>query len=166
MRFFIFGPRMFGGLFRPAVSLGGSQQNRAPEPGRSVQDFVYVIAGDHGLTKIGISNDPAARLASLQTGSPFHLRIAHVAPAGGHAFEIEQEAHAILADKRQSGEWFRVSPEIAIAAVYGASARTGYTLTGASETAASKPPMSRGAQILIWIAIIIWIAWGLGSFSP
>ncbi len=127
MRFFAMGPRV--GFIRPGVSFGRfGGQPRAPARAAN-RSSVYVIAGDHGLTKIGISENPEGRLRTLQTGSAHHLHIAHVVdvPAAS-ALEIEQEAHALLANRRKSGEWFSVSPNLAIAAVHGAIDRLGVNL--------------------------------------
>ena len=129
MRFFVMGPRV--GMIRPGVSFGRVRfggQSRAPARVAN-RSSVYVIAGDHGLTKIGISDNPESRLRTLQTGSAHHLHIAHIVdvPAAS-AFDIEQEAHHLLANRRKSGEWFSVSPNLAVAAVHGAIDRLGVNL--------------------------------------
>jgi len=92
-------------------------------------DYIYVILGEHDLVKIGISNDPTSRLANLQTASPFRLRLVFTAPAYGHAYRIEQMAHTILGRQRASGEWFKVTPDMAIAAVFAAADRVGCSLS-------------------------------------
>jgi len=158
MRLFVFGPRMFGGFFRPGVSFRPPRRRE----GREQDTFVYVIAGDHGLTKIGISATPTERLATLQTGSPFHLRIAHIVAAGERAFDVEQRAHSILDNSRQSGEWFAVSPETATAAVYSAAARLGVRLPVLEKTAASEP---RGGGAQAWlVGVIILVFWYVSEF--
>jgi Meiotically up-regulated gene 113 len=45
--------------------------------------YVYVIGGDHGRQKIGVSDDPRRRIGELQTGSPFPLRFAFVGQTDG-----------------------------------------------------------------------------------
>lgn len=131
MRFWILGPRI--GFFRPGVSFnfgGGRSQPRRPERSTTpVTDFIYVITGASGMTKIGVSTDPNARLATLQTGSPERLRLAFTAPAFGNAYTIEQEAHHILGVHNIGGEWFDVTPDLAIAAIFGAADRTGCSLS-------------------------------------
>lgn len=139
MRFWISGPRL--GWFRPGVSFGRSDFRRAAEPPPAAGDFVYVVSGDHGLVKIGISNSPLARLATLQTASPYRLRLAFSAPACGNAFEVEQAAHAILSAHRASGEWFAVSPDMAIAALFAAADQTGCSLS-----ALPQAPAERGGR--------------------
>jgi len=129
MRFWFAGPRM--GFFRPGVSFGLSDFRRYCGASATPRQCVYVIAGDHGLSKIGISSDPDNRLRALQTGSahPLKIALAIPVPAASTAYEIEQEAHALLSDRRASGEWFAVSSNVAIAAVYGAAERLGVDLS-------------------------------------
>jgi hypothetical protein len=85
--------------------------------------YVYVIGPETGLQKIGIAIDPRARLAALQTASPFRLKI-HVAVAVpfGVAHDVERRAHRRLKAARASGEWFNVGPVDAIKVVEAAAA--------------------------------------------
>ena len=131
MRLFFMGPRFFGGTVRPGVSFRvpsyrGSVPFGATDP---TWDSVYVIEGAPGHIKVGFSNDPIARLANLQTASPFPLRLAFRI-ASPRAFDIEQEAHAILMAHQMEGEWFLIDKEMAIAAVFGAASRLGVILGG------------------------------------
>lgn len=64
--------------------------------------FVQAVNG--GLVKIGVSNDPAGRLASLQCGCPLALRI--VKTIDGVARTREAEIHQQFAAYRVHGEWF------------------------------------------------------------
>lgn len=136
MRFFVSGPSLFGGRIRPGVSFNvGSQRRYGPAPSAAGETpgrgFVYVIAGSHGLIKVGYSANPEARIGNLQTGSPYRLTLVHQA-AFPNAYDVEQEAHRLLADCHVLGgefsddnEWFAVDKERAIAAVYGAASRLG-----------------------------------------
>jgi Meiotically up-regulated gene 113 len=90
--------------------------------------YVYVISGDHGRQKIGVTHDPRRRISELQTGSPFPLRFAFVGQTDGFGYDIEGEVHFTLHQHRQSGEWFTVPPEVAIAAVMGAAYRLGHAM--------------------------------------
>lgn len=67
----------------------------------------YIRCGD--LVKIGYSNDPAARLRSLQTGSPSRLELMVTEP-GGRA--VESARHEQFSDWRTEGEWFMLVPEV------------------------------------------------------
>lgn len=163
MRFFIFGPSLFGGLFRPGLVLGGNSGVASPPVSPASQDYVYVIAGEHGLTKVGVSNDPAARLATLQTGSPFRLRLVHMAAAGNYAYQIEQEAHSILENRRQNLEWFNVSPEIATAALYGAADRLRLPLPAALANAASGFRMSPLAMAALTFAAGVTVIYTISA---
>ncbi len=159
MRLFLFGPSLFGGLIRPGISFGFSGARR-PARATASQDFVYVVDGGQGLVKIGVSTDPTARLVTLQTGSPHRLRLAFTAPTFGHAFEIEQEAHAILAAQRANGEWFAVSSDLAIAALFGAADRTGFSMSEPNkDERLIRWPRSSIGQILI----VLMILYGIGS---
>lgn len=153
MRFWISGPRI--GVFRPGISFGSSFASYRPAAARAAVpagQFVYVISGEHGAVKIGISSNPTARRAELQTGSPHGLFLESAMWAGENAFEIEQEAHAILASYRMPGEWFHVSREAALAAVCGAAARLGLPLGDAPVPAKRRFYQS----IWFWLIFIFW----------
>src|SRR5690348_5185803 len=124
MRFFFSGPRI--GFIRPGVIFDVPRWR--PGAPTAPGGFVYVISGAHGLCKIGISSDPDARIATLRTSSPYALDLAYVTPAQD-AFAVEQEAHQMLSRFRANGEWFGVTPMVAIRAVQEAAARTGDSLT-------------------------------------
>jgi hypothetical protein len=69
-----------------------------------VPTFVYVIQGDPGTPiKIGFAKNPLTRMATLQTGYPWELRLLYVFPA---AIRLEQALHRLYAAGRLRGEWF------------------------------------------------------------
>jgi hypothetical protein len=81
-------------------------------------DYVYAIWAGNGPIKVGKATSVKARLQGIQTGS--HKRLAVLKEwhrPDGDAAIVERLAHGILADYRQAGEWFRVSPEKVCAAV-------------------------------------------------
>lgn len=127
MRLWFSGPRILG--VRTGISLGPDDFRRISAPtgavsSRAAPALVYVIKGPHDYVKVGVSADPAARMATLQTGSPVALTLAYVAAVkSGNATQIEQVAHATLSRHRQAGEWFDVSVEMAVAAISAASIR-------------------------------------------
>src|SRR5258708_39461574 len=133
MRFFFTGPRIFG--IRPGISLGASDFRKAfgaprrgtvPRSGGAMTgSFVYVIEGQAGHHKIGVSRDPIQRLAELQTGSPFPLSFAYIGVTPGTGYNIEGRAHELLDDHRKEGEWFLVPASIAIGATIEAAGRLG-----------------------------------------
>ena len=95
-------------------------EERLPAEGREGdQAFVYVISAGDAVQKIGLTrSSPWRRLASLQTAHHVRLSLVGFAPVEKHqAKRIEQTAHAILKDRRGSGEWFNVSCSLAVAAV-------------------------------------------------
>lgn len=133
---------------RPGVSLGRedfvgsgvgyagypSARKTQQAPGKQMEGgFVYAIRGDHNLIKIGVSQNPNARLASLRTASAFPLELCFIGACQTSGIEIEQEAHKLLDQHRTNGEWFDVSTELATSAIFGAAAKLGQKI-------ASVPP--------------------------
>ena len=86
--------------------------------------YVYVIGAEGGEhVKIGIARNVAIRLSQLQCGSPFRLAMhASVSVPAHLAAQIEDHAHWLLYEFRNSGEWFAVSGELATKAVKDAAA--------------------------------------------
>lgn len=79
--------------------------------------FVYVIAeSSMGPSKIGIAANTKQRLAMLQTGNPMVLFLAFSVMVA-NSLVVERCAHAVLERHRMAGEWFKVSPDVAFAAV-------------------------------------------------
>ena len=76
------------------------------EPG-----YVYLIeAVGSGCFKIGRSQQFEARLQSLQTASPFPLRIRkHIQT--DNAAALEKYLHTRYAEYRRHGEWFEIPPD-------------------------------------------------------
>lgn len=74
--------------------------------------FVYIVApvGKPGPCKVGISDNPDKRVASLSTGSPVPLRVAEVFSFSSRdaAAAMEQRFHASYAAWRLNGEWFDI----------------------------------------------------------
>ena len=85
---------------------------------------MYVVRGDN-MSKIGVTTNPSARLASLRTGSAFPISFAFIGVTPGSGYDIEQEAHAMLEKHRCNGEWFDCPSEMAVAALMGAAAKLG-----------------------------------------
>lgn len=73
-------------------------------------DFIYFIADrDSNRVKIGISNDPEKRLASLQTANGGKLEILFVVQGDA---KLEQSYQNQFKHLRLSGEWFKFTHEI------------------------------------------------------
>lgn len=89
---------------------GHARLSSGPEPAipDSRAQAVYLVEGG-GRFKIGISADPAARLASLQTGSPFLLRLV-CSREFADAAAVERELHMRMGAHRIHGEWFDLPP--------------------------------------------------------
>lgn len=86
------------------------QSKLASQP-RDDTDYVYLIRmGRQLIFKIGKSNDPAGRMMSLQTASPYKLKLEHVFEAD-NASAAEESLHAFFQNKRLKGEWFRLTED-------------------------------------------------------
>lgn len=68
------------------------------------QSVYFIQSGTDGPVKIGIAENPRARMRHMQTGCPDRLRLLHAAPGGP---EREAELHAWLAPHHLRGEWFK-----------------------------------------------------------
>lgn len=81
--------------------------------------YVYVIGRSEGPVKVGITSDLIGRLRSMQTGSPFKLKLLYAMPCESRndAREHEQTFHAVYAENRLEGEWFNMDAELAIEGV-------------------------------------------------
>lgn len=127
MRFFLYGMRLPFHL-RGGVSFS-PRDFRQPPPRPTSQQLlppsIYVIATNDGLCKIGVSRNPEARLASLQTGCPYHLHIVYVCVVKDQAYEVEGLAHTLLRGRKIGGEWFECSEGEAIEAVNKSAASLG-----------------------------------------
>jgi len=150
------GPFRMGASFGPRDFRRGRQAAyQQPSSG----DHVYIVEGN-GAVKIGVTGDLQARLAQLQTGSPYPLRLAYSTPVWGDAYAVEAEAHAMLDRHRLAGEWFGVPADVAVAAVNGAAFRL----------APSNMPEPRSANWLkraLVVALVFTPQWILlGSGRP
>lgn len=67
--------------------------------------MIYIMKTRKHYYKIGVSANPAARRLSLQTGSPFKIKILSTYEVGDD-FRIEDEVHRMFAQRRRIGEWF------------------------------------------------------------
>lgn len=82
--------------------------------------YLYVICRADGPArspcKVGITDNPASRLRSLKTASPYELVIFEMwdFPTREFALGAESMAHAALKRYRLSGEWFDVEPKEAV----------------------------------------------------
>lgn len=78
--------------------------------------YVYVMDGETGEIKIGVSREPAKRLLQVRSnvGHPLELIAAWAHP---QPYMVEREAHADLAEFRTTGEWFAIGVYTAFEAV-------------------------------------------------
>src|SRR5215469_10025054 len=135
-RFWFSGPRILG--IRPGISFSPNdfKINRPRKPIEG--SFVYVIKAPNDRVKIGVTKNPSARLAALQTGSHTRLRFAFIGCTAGEGYDIEGAAHNVLTAYRLEGEWFDVPVEMAIAAVTSCAWKLGHRLEIISQEQADK----------------------------
>jgi hypothetical protein len=71
---------------------------------------VYFIRNSSEHIKIGVSNDPVKRLATLQTSNHNKLELLYTVTCGSReeAFSLEKSLHALFSSYRAFGEWFDV----------------------------------------------------------
>lgn len=141
----------------------------------SLATFVYVISGDHGRQKIGVTDNPPQRLAQLQTGSPFKLRYEFVGLTEGTGFDIEGEAHFLLSRHKSPGgdEWFTVPPEVAITAVMAAARQRGHSIRPVdpdnppviNRPAFTNPAWARWVTAIFAVPCAGMFVWALVSFD-
>lgn len=86
-------------------------------PKEPVEWAAVYLAKFGNMVKVGLTNDPAARLRTLQTGLPEALTMPYlvVLPKREQAVRLEKSLHRQMADRRVRGEWFRIDIEDAIA---------------------------------------------------
>ncbi|MYX32250.1 MULTISPECIES: GIY-YIG nuclease family protein [unclassified Streptomyces] len=95
------------------------------QPGSGVsRRWVYLIGSPVVRpVKIGVSNDPEARLADLQVGSPVPLVLLWEAKGGQ---QLESALHQHFAAHRLHGEWFDFGEDDPISTVAAAAGMLGY----------------------------------------
>jgi hypothetical protein len=76
--------------------------------------FIQSGADGRGPVKVGYAANVEARLATLQTGTPYKLYIlAKIAfEDDNEAAKAEQTVHALLSASRMVGEWFEWSTDL------------------------------------------------------
>ena len=89
-----------------------SQWTRPRRSATGQKGIVYIVRAD-GTTriKIGRSALPGPRLASLETASPYRLKVLRQIPAQDSAF-LERLLHQRYKRYRQKGEWFELPADV------------------------------------------------------
>jgi len=98
-------------LYQRYREAGAMFRRRKQIPDTAANLCVYVIGFEdqqfHGVVKIGVTNNIAKRLATLQTGNPWRLEVKALVYRTD-AFQYEAALHEYF-DKqrmRMDGEWF------------------------------------------------------------
>ncbi len=75
--------------------------------------YVYFLKawGECPLIKIGKAKNAEKRIANLQIGCPFTLKLLGKVKCKSdfHALQVEKLAHNIFYKQRKRGEWFKLS---------------------------------------------------------
>lgn len=76
--------------------------------GKQIGSNVYFIRDGTGYIKIGVADDVAKRLSSLQTANHHELEVFMILHVGSKddARKIEKELHEKFNGERIKGEWF------------------------------------------------------------
>jgi len=69
---------------------------------------IYIILGESGRYKIGVSGNIKNRISSLRVSSSEKLKISHTAKVAD-PYKTEKELHDIFRDKNTHGEWFELN---------------------------------------------------------
>lgn len=76
---------------------------------------VYIMTCGDQL-KVGKSNNPRSRWKGIRCSNPQPVELVYEVSTPND-FAVEREAHRILDEYRQGGEWFRTTTEVAIRAI-------------------------------------------------
>lgn len=81
--------------------------------------YVYIITAANHAIKVGVASNTTMRLAALQTGCPFKLKLfaRFKIATKDLAYQIESETHRRLGRRALEGEWFRIAPAEAVAVI-------------------------------------------------
>lgn len=77
---------------------------------RHLSIYFIQIENSDGFIKVGLARFPAARLAALQTGNPYKLKLLGVVSRVTEAFETRLHTH--FQQFKVRGEWFKPVPEL------------------------------------------------------
>ena len=101
-------------LRKPAEALDWPEVGE-PHPANQLarrRGIYFIAEGARGAIKIGLTDDPARRLATLQIGNSRPLRCLGLIYSPQHT---EGAWHHRFAAQRISGEWFKRTPELVAA---------------------------------------------------
>lgn len=80
------------------------------QPRGGVIGFVYLILAENGLYKIGKAKNIDTRLKPFTVNFPMKWELVYNFKSNDYS-AAEMKLHEVFADKRDVGEWFRLSPE-------------------------------------------------------
>lgn len=77
---------------------------------RKQSGYVYLLSSDNGLYKIGKTTTLDERVTNVTVKVPMRIELVHSLESDDYTW-AEKELHARYADKRDHGEWFRLTPD-------------------------------------------------------
>lgn len=75
-----------------------------------IEGYVYLLCADNGLYKIGKAKRLDSRVTDVSVKVPMRIELVHSFESNDYTW-AEKELHDKYADKRDHGEWFRLTPE-------------------------------------------------------
>jgi hypothetical protein len=82
------------------------ENDKPPKPPK--KGYVYLIKAENGLTKIGETISPKKRYSSIKTAVPMDTEFLFAVKTN-NAPGLEEKLHEKFSNKREMGEWFRLS---------------------------------------------------------
>ena len=87
--------------------IGTKKRVRRPRVQPTSPGYLYLLRGVHGFYKIGLSDTPQDRVATLGVQLPFAIEVTHLIKTNNMK-AAEGRLHTRYADKRVNGEWFKL----------------------------------------------------------
>lgn len=75
---------------------------------------IYVVENEHGMVKIGVSQNVTGRIATLSKQGGFNVNNLYQSKACSNAYKIENHIHKKLKANSVKGEWFKIEFETAV----------------------------------------------------
>ena len=86
------------------------QDAEPPRSHQAITGYVYLIRAENGLYKIGKAKNVNARMKPFRVDFPMKWELIHTIKSNDYG-AAEGGLHKTFADKRDVGEWFRLSPD-------------------------------------------------------
>ena len=81
-----------------------------PSSKTTAHGYVYLVVSEDGAFKVGITGNMQERFQALQTSVPMKISLLHVLEVDD-CLTVERHFHRIFAERKITGEWFRLTEE-------------------------------------------------------